>query len=69
MTTIHKYGIHFDFEDAQGWKWGGHSAIWSGSLEWAEQAGLQYMEHVNAGANGEKITGYRAYEMTEVAGA
>ena len=63
MKTIQKYGVHFDFEDAQGWKWGGHSAIWAYSLEVAEQAGRSYMEHVNGGDNGEKITGYHAYEM------
>ena len=69
METIKKYAIHLDFQDAQGWKWGGHVCIWAYSLEVAEQAGLQYMEHVNAKSNGEKITGYHAYEMTEMVGA
>jgi hypothetical protein len=69
MKTIRKYGIALDFEDAQGWKWGGHAAIWAYSLQVAEHAGRSYMEHVNAGTYGEKITGYRAYEMTEMVGA
>jgi hypothetical protein len=65
MNQIKKYGVHLDLEDSQGWKWGKHIALWAFTIGSAQRAGRLYMDHINAGDNGEKVTGYRAFEMVE----
>ena len=66
MEKISQFRVVFSMEDSHGWKWGKGIELWTDSLESALNGGKLFMEWQNNHPNGEKVTGYYAYEMGKV---